>query len=239
MEIAAATEVFVRAFSETKSRTHPYEAEHTDGLWVMHDAPGRKRDHRKIEVINYQLSPEEAANLIIAKDLGWHFLCDIRPMDADFEEYKAQYKKLGYRLVGTEGFFVHDLGGIPHFESDPPVLPLTDRKAEGLSHRYGPKSVRSRLYAAWRPGQGLGRVESLSVGDNAWVADLFVEADQRGNGYGRALMSRLLQGDREAGIKNSVLLASSSGARLYPHLGYRQIGMLQMFCPKVRESFKG
>ncbi len=236
MDVPEATEVFVRAFSETKSRTYPYEAFCADGLWVMRDAPGRKRDHRKIEVINCEIDPTEAARQIQERQLGWHFLCDIRPMEADFDGIKAAYKELGYRMVGTEGFFVHDLQEIPNLQSDPPVRPLADAGAAGLNHRYRPKSPRSRMYAAWHPKRGFGRVESLTVGESAWVADLFVEREHRGKGYGRALMSQLLLGDREAGVKASVLLASSSGARLYPHLGYHRIGTLQMFCPKERIS---
>jgi hypothetical protein len=47
-------------------------------------------------------------------------------------------------------------------------------------------------------------------------------------------MSALLQDDREHGVEESVLVASSDGARLYPHLGYEKLGVLQVFCPAMR-----
>jgi hypothetical protein len=46
-------------------------------------------------------------------------------------------------------------------------------------------------------------------------------------------MTALLKGDAHAGIENSYLLASGSGARLYPHVGYERIGTLLVFT-KVR-----
>jgi hypothetical protein len=49
-------------------------------------------------------------------------------------------------------------------------------------------------------------------------------------------MSALLADDRAHGVESSVLLASSDGARLYPHLGYRRLGVLQIFCPVRRGS---
>ena len=92
----------------------------------------------------------------------------------------------------------------------------------------------SRLFLIWDEDRVYGFVRSIDVDENGWVSGLFVKPDVRGQGYGRALMSSLLQSDHATGLKTSVLLASSAGARLYPHLGYQQIAVLQMFCPKER-----
>ena len=45
---------------------------------------------------------------------------------------------------------------------------------------------------------------------------------------------RMLRDDRAASAKTAVLLASHTGARLYPVVGYKQIGTLLVFTPKKR-----
>jgi GNAT superfamily N-acetyltransferase len=86
----------------------------------------------------------------------------------------------------------------------------------------------------WDDTGDYGWVSSIPVGDKAWVSDLYVHEAFRGMGYGRALMSALLREDKEHRVRESVLLASVAGARLYPHLGYQRIGTLQIFCPRSR-----
>ena len=167
--------------------------------------------------------------------IGWHFLCDIHSPQEDFTSRRAQYNELGYRALSTEWLFIHDMKDIPDFESDPQVRLVSDQDV--LSHinqiASQPRKLQpgSRLYSAWDEGQDFGWVTSVPYRDSAWVANLYVHREFRGKGFGRALMSKLLNEDRENGVKQSVLLASSDGARLYPHLGYQQIGILQMFCP--------
>lgn len=235
MDIPAATEVFVRAFSETRSRTYPYPAILTDGLWVMRDAPGRKRDSRKIEVVTYGKPPAEVREIVHRLDLGWHFVCDIHPPETDLEAVKAEFKRMGYRSVAHEGFFVHDLAQVPVFESAPPVRRVESEDVPDLGRRLKKRKPGDLVYGIWDKERALGWVESIPVESSAWVSDLRVRQSERGRGYGRALMSALLQGDKLRGIRHSVLLASKAGGRLYPHLGYRQIGTLLMFCPQGRD----
>ncbi len=237
MNLQVATQVFVTAFSQGKSRTYPYPAEYVDGLWVMQDKPPRKNP-RKIEIIACELEPAVAVDRIQKLNLGWHFVCSIDPIEVNPTEVRDQYKALGYRAIATEWMFIHRLQSIPVFACDPPVqrvetqaqlnqIPQSARQKQRLPEN-------GRLYMIWDEPRDIGRVQSIPVGQNAWVADLYVQAELRGQGYGRALMSRLLQDDRSAGIECSVLLASTAGARLYPHHGYEQIGTLQIFCPKER-----
>lgn len=237
MTLDAAIEVFVRGFSHGRNLTSPHLVERIDGLWVMHDPPERKNP-RKTEIVTCGLAPSDALARIQGLAIGWHFLCDVHPPDADYEAIRQAYKDGGYRAVSTEGLFVHSLREIPEFNSDPKVRLV--RSGEELSEVRQRASQRRkynadrRLYGIWDDKEDLGWVESVPVGENAWVAGLHVFADKRGRGYGRALMSRLLLDDQKLGIKASVLLASSDGARLYPHLGYEKTGILQMFCPKER-----
>jgi Acetyltransferase (GNAT) domain len=237
--IRQAIEVFIHGFCLSKSQTYPYQAEHYSdkklgSICIMQDTPNRK-GARKAEIVSHGNSPENAIKLVRNSGVGWHFLCDIHSPDCDFASIRSGYKALGYRALSTEWLFVHSLNKIPSFKSDPPPKEIkTSKTLDSIPQRA--KQIRrmipnTRLFGVWSEQQDLGWVRSIPVGDASWVSDLFVYASHRGLGYGRALMSKLLKSDRMHGITQSVLLASSDGARLYPHLGYQQIGVLQMFCP--------
>jgi hypothetical protein len=45
-------------------------------------------------------------------------------------------------------------------------------------------------------------------------------------------MTAMLDDDANYGVTCSVLLASLTGAMLYPHLGYQQRGLLLLFYPR-------
>ena len=237
ISIPEAIEVFVHAFSQVKSRTYPYVPTQIGNLWVMRDQPPRKKE-RKVEVITHGQSPQEAKQAIDEAEIGWHFLCDMHSPDEDFKARRAQFKELGYRAISTEWLFVHDLQAIPKIDSNPPVRYVPDEETLAQLNLVTsePRNIRpnTRYFSIWDETQDYGHVRSIPYKDSAWVSDLFVEQEHRGKGYGRALMSSLLQSDKENGVMQSVLLASSDGARLYPHMGYQQIGILQMFCPNKR-----
>lgn len=237
ISIPDAIEVFVYGFCHAKSRTYPYEASRIGDLWVMRDTPARKNE-RKIEVISHGVSPEKVVQTIQESELGWHFLCDIHDESEDYQAKRDHYKALGYRAMSTEWLFAHDMKNIPLFESDPPVRQILDQEMLKTINQVAsqPQKVRegTRKFAVWDETRDYGWVTSIPFRDSAWVSDLYVHKELRGNGYGRALMSKLLHVDRENGVKQSVLLSSSDGARVYPRLGYKQIGVLQMFCPMKR-----
>lgn len=249
-ELDAAVEVFVHGFSFMRSFKHPYLPKKIGNLWVLQDAPLTRagkpvKDRRKDEVITHSQPVEEIMRQIKEVGLGWHFLCCISPLGEPTEPIRDEMKARGYRKIGTEWMFVHDLQDIRRYESDPPVRRVREMaeveaikaekrrwpmRTEDLPHDDAPQ----RLYAALDDGRAYGWVSSIPVGKKAWVADLFVPARYRGRGFGRALMSRIVQEDPNYGIEQSVLMASAAGARLYPHVGYREIGTLQVFCPAGR-----
>jgi GNAT superfamily N-acetyltransferase len=68
------------------------------------------------------------------------------------------------------------------------------------------------------------------------VANLFVDPDYRRRGIGKSLMSAMLDEDALSGVKYSALMASKTGALLYPHLGYEQTGLLLLFYPPKHDS---
>jgi GNAT superfamily N-acetyltransferase len=239
LSLSEAIEVFVHSFSQVKSQTYPYLPCQVGNLWVMRDDPPRTKE-RKIEVIAHGITPQETTEAIKGAGLGWHFLCHIHRPDEDFQDIRNQYKQDGYRAISTEWLFIHDLQAIPVLDSDPQPRQIQDQAEWNTIPMRSKQSMKlrpsTRLFSVWDETTDYGWVRSVPYKDSAWVSNLYVHEPVRGKGYGRALMSKLLISDRENGVKQSVLLASSDGARLYPHLGYQQIGILQMFCPVKRLS---
>lgn len=204
---------------------------------VLRDWPPR-RHPRKAEIFACELEPRLVVEQARAADVGWHFLCDVVGPDVDLIERRAALKALGYRALGTEWLFVHELREIPLRETDAPVRVV--RSAEEFATLPG-GAWRKRHwdpavthFAIWDESATYGWVHSRRFGDDAWVGDLYVPEPHRRRGLGRSLMSALLRHDRDAGVKRSVLLASSAGAQLYPLLGYELAGVLQLMCPRSR-----
>ena len=245
LPIAQAVEVFVRGFCFMRSGKRPYLAERLGELWHLHDPPNAKRP-RKAEVIAYDLMPREVVRRVREAGVGWHFICHLHESDDEFRGVREGYKREGYRALVTEWMFAVDPTAAPAYASEPPALRVrTIEDAERIRRaKRGRRAIRDedlaatpapqRLYAVIDGDDAYGWVSSVPVGERAWVADLFVDARHRGRGFGRALMGALLADDRAHGVTASVLLASSDGARLYPHLGYRRLGVLQIFSPVRR-----
>jgi GNAT superfamily N-acetyltransferase len=211
---------------------------------VLRDSPARARA-RKLEIVAWGVGPAEVVRTIREAGLGWHFVCHLHEHYGEFAFVREAYKAHGYRALQTEWMFAHDLAAVPDLRSEPPVRRLrAEADAERLRRASRSRPIRRehlaaepsphRLYAAMDEDAVYGWVSSIPVGGRAWVADLFVKPEHRGRGFGRALMSALLADDRAHEVETSVLLASSDGARLYPHLGYRRLGVLQIFCPVRR-----
>ena len=94
-----------------------------------------------------------------------------------------------------------------------------------------------RLYEASVDGQNVGWVKSVRAGErDAWVSALNVREPFRRQGYGAGLMAALLHDDARLGRRSSVLLASHTGALLYPRLGYERVGTLMLLMPMKAKS---
>src|SRR5690606_38830986 len=89
-----------------------------------------------------------------------------------------------------------------------------------------------RQYVAEIEGEIVGWVRSICCARGNWCSNLFVLPQHRRKRIGSALLAHLLRDDRAHGAKLAVLTASRAGAKLYPTLGYRQIGTLHLFTPK-------
>jgi ribosomal protein S18 acetylase RimI-like enzyme len=215
----------------------PCEFVRVGGLRIMRDSTVR-REPRRQEIVVCGLTPSEALIQIRKYKPPAHFVCVILPEVDD--SVKEAYKSAGYRLNGSEDFFVRQV----RREIDPvtgSVLRVrTVDEAEKVARAAGRRQIlpehldgtQVRLYAAFEGDQVVGWVRSIHLEPKtAWVSNLGVKPEFRRRGHGRALMSALLAEDREHGVEWSVLLASRVGAMLYPQLGYERIGVLLAFSP--------
>lgn len=240
--VEAAIEAFVRGFSYTRSFTHPFEVERVGPLWVMRDAPRKRGDYRCEEWVAYGASPEETDRIARERTRGRFAVCAILGQDEPDIELRASYKRLGYRLGVTEPLMVHPLQEIPEFTAPATVLrvqtpELAERLAkEARSRQVLPRHLGSdtelRQYVAEVNGELVGWVRSIVTGSATWCSNMFVKPEFRRRGIARAMLSRMLCDDRDCGAQTAVLLASHTGALLYPVVGYRQIGTLYLYTPR-------
>jgi len=244
LPITTAIEAFLRGVSFTRSFTKPYAP--TDagaGVWVMADAPDAKPPPRNSEFVAYGASPESVMEAIRDNGASRHSLCVLLDDTAEIDRTVAAYKALGYRFMGREPLFTLRLAerrGYPspavrriRSAEDAERIAKAARSRQILPRHLAEDDSDCRLFAVFEGDRPIGRVSSVRThADCAWVSSLFVAADHRRKGIGRSLMSAMLEDDARLGIKWSVLLASSAGTLLYPHLGYRQQGLLLIFTPK-------
>ena len=242
-EMEFAIEVFVRGHCVGRSRTHPYEASLIDGVWVMRDAPRKNaRDYRKEEWISYRRDAAEVDAIARRHARGRFFACTMLAEGEDDGPTRAAYKALGYRLMATEGFFVHRLARIPKPAGPARIERLCTAELAaqlGKLTRRRPLSddmlgddAPFRQFVALERERIVGWVRSVDAAGATWCADMQVQPSHRRRGIGRALLCGMLRDDRDRGSKCSVLTASHTGALLYPHVGYERIGTLFMYVPR-------
>jgi GNAT superfamily N-acetyltransferase len=238
-----AIEVFVRGHSAVKSRTHPYNVDRVGPVWVMRDALRKNaREYRKEEWVASGVEPAEVSRIAKGHTRGHYFICDLLAEGMSDTELRDDYRALGYRLLATEGFFVHDLAPVPRRAADVVIERVRDTE---MAARFG-KVTRTRpiasellteaapfrQFVALDGREIVGRVRSVDASGATWCADMYVTPSHRRRGIGQALLAHMLRDDRARYSKCSVLTASHTGALLYPHVGYVQLGTLFMFVPK-------
>ena len=239
-----ALEVFARGICVPRSFTHPYLAERVDGLWVTRDAPRRSGRYRREEWVAYGRTPADAVRIIQRHTRGRYAICSICAAGESDEPMRAGYRALDYRLGFTEPIMVHRLRRIPRFASPTEIVQVLDaalankvnkavRRRQILPKHLTPDAP-LRMYAALVDGDPAGWVSSIEVAGSTWCANLYVKPEFRRRGVGRALVCRMLRDDRRHGSQLAVLVASHTGALLYPLVGYEQIGTLYSYTPRRR-----
>jgi GNAT superfamily N-acetyltransferase len=239
--IEDAIEAFALGFSRIRSVAYPYVVERAGRLWLMRDEPAQVAG-RVSEFISYRIPAVEAVECALqARQQKFAIAVLVDPED-DAKAVKAEFKKEGLRLLSHEKFFVRDLAEPVEVSGGVTVRRVLDASdADLIAVAAGRPKVRSdhlgedspiRTFAAFDKGVPVGWVTSVDASDQAnWVANLYVLAEHRQRGFGRALMTQLLVDDQRRGVRHSVLLSSTLGAMLYPSLGYKEIGVLQIYMP--------
>jgi GNAT superfamily N-acetyltransferase len=242
-EFETAVSVFVEGFCAGKSLTHPYESKLIEGVWALRDAERRNpRSYRKEEYIAWDTPAHDVDRIARDATRGWYFVGAFLGDGEEEATLRSDYKKLGYRLLSTEPFFVHDLARVGRVKSPARIECVCDEamdialgkatRCKPLGHAFHGVESPIRQYAAFVDDAIVGSVRSVRAMNGNWVQALHVAAPMRRRGIGTALLQRLLRDDRKTGAKQSVLLASHTGALLYPHAGYKRIGTLYIFAPK-------
>ena len=247
-ELERAIEVFARGFSFVRSFAHPYLASRVPvdvplggSLWMMRDAERLRGNYRVEEWITCNLDPQLAHDTILAGKRGRYAISAICPSGTADESLRSGFKGLGYRLGTTEPFMTHSLRHIPQ-ATDPAVIERvrTAEMAQRLAKAARRLQIRpedlhqdapQRQYVALIDDLLVGWVGSIVVGDATWCQTMYVAPEFRRRGIARAMLCRMLRDDRAHGATEAVLLASHTGAKLYPVVGYRQIGTLLLFTP--------
>lgn len=239
-----AIEVFVRGFSFTRSFTFPYLAEQfEEGVWGLRDATRERGDYRTEEYVGYGVTPQALDAIARQHTRGHYRICAMRAAGESDTELRSGFKALGYRLVATEEFMVHNLERIESMDEPVPVVRVTTleaaevlakaaRRRQILPEYLNKESAPMRQYAAMEQDKFVGWVGSIAAAGCAWCTNMFVLPEYRRRGIARALMTRMLQDDRVAGANANILLASHTGSKLYPTVGYQHIGELLMFVPR-------
>jgi GNAT superfamily N-acetyltransferase len=240
--VQRAIEVFARGFAFTRSFTHPYLADRVGKLWVVRDAPRKRGDYRREEWIAYGVSPKKIDQVARKHTRGRFAVCAIYGVHESDQSLRTDFKALNYRLGSTEAVMVHDLKRIPRFDKPVEITRVTTEdmaerlnaaaKSRQLLPEYLARDSPLRQYVALVDDKPVGWVRSVDVGHATWCSNMYVEPKFRRRGIARAMMSQMLRDDHASGSKLAVLTASHAGAKLYPAVGYKQIGTLMVFTPK-------
>jgi GNAT superfamily N-acetyltransferase len=243
LTIERAIEVFVHGFTFTRSFTHPYLADRiTPGVWALRDAPRRSGDYRSDEYVAYGVAPAEVDGLARKHSRGHYKVCMIRAVGEADTELRTGFKAMGYRLMATEAFMVHDLARIAAVPEPFPVvrvrtveqadmLARAARTRQILHEHLAASPAPMRQYMALDGEEPVGWVGCVAAGGSGWCTNMMVKPAYRRRGIARALMTWMLTDDRAEGVQANVLLASHAGSRLYPTVGYQTIGELLLFVP--------
>jgi GNAT superfamily N-acetyltransferase len=242
--IESAIETFIGGFSFTRSFTHPCLGEKVGPLWVIRDGPRKRPAYRTEEWVSHGTPAAEVDRIARAGTRGRFAVGAIVGNGEPVDRVRDDFKSIGYRLGTTEPLMVHDRARIPRCDSpaaiervlSPELADLlhTTTKSRQILPAHFPADSRLRSYVALIDGQPAGWVRSIAVGRSTWCSNMHVLPAHRRQGIARALLSRMLTDDRRRGATSAVLLASHVGAKLYPVVGYRQIGTLLLLTPKRR-----
>lgn len=244
MDLERIVDVVVRGFSAVRSRTHPYPVRKFGALWFVADAPGGGlRDVRNSEWFAVGLPSDGEISAMRAGLTDRYRLCIAHGgLERDIA-LEASLKKRQFAYVAGEPIFVCDARRFARVAGPAEISRVSDetlataigklaRGRQIAQSEIGNDAAAGRLFVARVDGVPVGWVSSIRIDQTAgWVSNLFVVPTHRRRGIGSALMRGLLRDDRSRGISLTVLTSSKAGAGVYEGVGFRQVGLLQVFRP--------
>ncbi|MBI5830992.1 MAG: GNAT family N-acetyltransferase [Armatimonadetes bacterium] len=246
VDMADAVATFAHGYAWQRSRTWPYLAERCGPLWRLYDAERTRGDYRREEFVAVGDDPAEVDALAKATTRGRYAICAVHPGLTPITNLRDAYKALGYRLGATEPLMVHGLADLPTPPTPDGVTltkVTTPDLAQRLAHATGESARRrpaylepdspERQWVALAGEEPVGWLTSTLVpSGHTWCGNMYVPPQHRRRGIARAPLATMLADDRERGARGAVLLASHTGALLYPVVGYEQTGTLLAFTPR-------
>jgi GNAT superfamily N-acetyltransferase len=257
LTIPKALDVVVASLALNRSITAPAEWVRHGPLWILRDIapkPGKKCIPRLEEAFAFGAPPREVVQAL--KDYGPKGRFTLDPLFAASEteeaiaDAKREYKSLGFRHGLSEPLFVCPLAGYKRMQSEWQIRRVTTMEEAtrvtvevfGVKHRkLRPEDLSSarpamRYYYVEVGGRAVAAARSLmALPKKTWMHDVKTRDEYRRRGIASALMNHILLEDAKLGAQYSVLLASTLGAKLYPKVGYQQIGLLHIYQPVKRK----
>jgi GNAT superfamily N-acetyltransferase len=258
LSLADAIATFAVTLATAKSIRHPYVATHLGGCrWRLADAKrARAADYRSEEWVCLAGDVVETVEQAqaSARSPGRWAVSVLLPEGDDDGPLRSTMRDRGHRLMTTESMMVRPLSGrgsaVPAAGDGPAEIVRITTPEQGEELRVAtrrrpflPEWIEGdrpflRQFLAHIDDELVGWVGSMRHEDIGSVSNLYVVAAHRRKGVGTALMSHLLADDKRSGIRASTLLASHSGAMLYPRVGYHRISTLYLYGGK-RDIDKG
>jgi GNAT superfamily N-acetyltransferase len=118
-----------------------------------------------------------------------------------------------------------------------PIAPLACAELNDRAYGYGENGFRAALAAetairwhgAFEGEAPVGCVGTIAVGDDCCVTGVATPPEHRGRGIASWLMVRALAEARDGGTVTASLQASKAGAPLYERIGFRDLGLIEMW----------
>ena len=239
-----AYETFVHAGIISRPGIHPRVLEQAGLLAVIRDAPGKKGDARNDHFIVCNVSAPDSKTSILQNLRGRFKVSVLVGLSEDANTTKQQFKSIGLRLLASWPMFICEANSIDPIQSpagvsircvkdeaDAGAVAKAANIAKMLTEQIAGSHL-IRLYAAFQGNNVVGWVQNKqATPESTWVYNLFVHPNHRREGIGRALMQTMLAEDARLGLPYSVLTSTVLGQTLYPGVGYRQVGTLQVYSP--------
>jgi GNAT superfamily N-acetyltransferase len=250
LSIPAAIDLVTQALALNRSIVAPAHVTRHGPLWILRDTNPKPGKARNEEVFAYGASPQEIVDALhdYAPSGGYALEPFLAPGD-DAEQVKATYKALGFRLITTEPLFGCDIAGrsanpspwaIHRVQSLDQVRDIGQQIYGRARRRLRPADLTDsmpamQIYWVNLDGQAVAAAKTIRLfPDGACLHDVETLPAFRRRGIATALLNHILAEDAHAGVAHHILLASHTGAKLYPRVGYEQLSTLQIYAPVSR-----